>query len=101
MDHEAPPAVDTIHLASIGALGHAFLEEVAGRLVVAVAGQGVVLAGPSEAFVAAMEETLLAHVLVRRLIARRGEAVTLPRAECAALAGMEAEKHRQAMAGAV
>jgi rhamnose utilization protein RhaD (predicted bifunctional aldolase and dehydrogenase) len=76
-------------------------EEVAGRLVVAVAGQGVVLAGPSEAFVAAMEETLLAHVLVRRLIARRGEAVTLPRAECAALAGMEAEKHRQAMAGAV
>jgi hypothetical protein len=38
---------------------------------------------------------------VRRLIARRGEAVTLPRAECAALAGMEAEKHRQAMAGAV
>jgi rhamnose utilization protein RhaD (predicted bifunctional aldolase and dehydrogenase) len=76
-------------------------EQIAGRLTVAVAGRGVVLAGPSEGFVSAMEENLLAHVLVRRLIARRGEALTLPAGEIEFLAGMEAERYRQAMAGAV
>jgi hypothetical protein len=76
-------------------------EQIAGRLVVAVKGLGVVVAGSSEAFLAAMDENLLAHVLVRRLIARRGEAVTLPAPEIACLAEMEAEKYRQAVAGAV
>jgi hypothetical protein len=45
-----------------------------------------------------MEENLLAHVLVRRLIARRGEARPLAEGEVGYLLGMEAEKYRQAVA---
>jgi rhamnose utilization protein RhaD (predicted bifunctional aldolase and dehydrogenase) len=69
-----------------------------GRLMVALAGLGVVLAGPSTAFLEAMEENLLAHVLVRQLIARRGIAQPLPAAEIDYLLSMESEKYRQTVA---
>jgi len=69
------------------------------RMVVAVRGQGVVLAGPSRRTVEAMEENLLAHVLVRWLIAAQREAaVPLPPAEIDYLLGMESERYRQAVA---
>lgn len=73
----------------------------AGRLVVAVAGRGVVVAAASEAFAGAMEATLLAHVLIRRLIARRGAARPLAPEEITYLAEMESERYRQAMVGTV
>jgi hypothetical protein len=69
-----------------------------GRLIIALAGVGVVLAGPSAAFIEAMEENLLAHVLVRQLIARRGAAQPLPPAEIDYLLSMESEKYRQSVA---
>ena len=47
-----------------------------------------------------MEENLLAHVLIRRLIARRGLARSLPPAEVSYLLSMESEKYRQAIAAA-
>jgi rhamnose utilization protein RhaD (predicted bifunctional aldolase and dehydrogenase) len=73
--------------------------DLAGRLAVAVEGLGLVLAGPSEGFVAAMEENLLAHVLVRQLIARAGgEAQALPSAAVEALCAMESETYRRAVA---
>jgi rhamnose utilization protein RhaD (predicted bifunctional aldolase and dehydrogenase) len=68
------------------------------RWAVAVTGLGVVLAAPSERYAAAMEENLLAHVLVRRLIARRGAAQSLPAAEVDYLVNMESEAYRQAVA---
>ncbi|MCC6187618.1 MAG: class II aldolase [Anaerolineales bacterium] len=73
----------------------------AGRLVVAVAGRGVVVAAASEALAEAMEATLLAHVLIRRLVARRGTARPLAPEEVAYLAEMESERYRQAMVGTV
>lgn len=69
-----------------------------GRLIIALPGLGVVLAGPSAAFLDAMEENLLAHVLVRRLIARRGQPQPLPDDEVQYLLGMEAEAYRQRVA---
>jgi rhamnose utilization protein RhaD (predicted bifunctional aldolase and dehydrogenase) len=75
--------------------------DLAGRLAVAVPGHGLFLAGPSVEYVRAMEENLLAHVLIRRLIAQAGGqprpvAVTGVEALCA----MEAEKYRRAIAAA-
>lgn len=70
--------------------------------VTVVAGLGVVLAGASDAAVDAIEETLLAHVLIRRLIARRGQPRTLPGHEIDYLVAMESEHYRSAVAaGAV
>lgn len=70
--------------------------------VIAVAGLGVVLTGASAAAVDATEETLLAHVLVRRLIARRGRPRALPAHEVDYLVAMESEHYRSAIAaGAV
>jgi rhamnose utilization protein RhaD (predicted bifunctional aldolase and dehydrogenase) len=69
-----------------------------GRLIVALRGLGVILAGPSTAFLDAMEENLLAHVLVRRLIARRGEPQPLPDDEVQYLLNMESEAYRQRVA---
>jgi hypothetical protein len=48
-----------------------------------------------------MEENLLAHVLVRQLIARRGAALALPPEEIDYLAEMESEKYRQTIVGTV
>jgi hypothetical protein len=70
-----------------------------GRLAVAVRGQGVVLAGPNLAYLEAMEDSLLAHVLIRRLIARRGEPLTLPAAEVEYLHTMEHEHYRRLVPG--
>lgn len=70
----------------------------AGRLILALRGLGVVLAGPSDAFVDAMEENLLAHILIRRLIARRGVAQPLLPDEIDYLLSMESEKYRQIVA---
>lgn len=70
---------------------------IGGSLAMVVRGHGVVMAGPNERFVEAMEEGLAAHALVRLLIHRRGEPQLLPAAAVDVLANMEAEKHRQAM----
>ena len=69
-----------------------------GRLILAVRGLGVLFAGPSASFLDALEENLLAHVLVRRLIARRGRAQPLPPEEVQYLLSMESEKYRQRIA---
>lgn len=70
-----------------------------GKMLVAVEGLGVVLAGPHLKFLEAMEENLLAHVLVRQLIARRGGcARALPPDEVDYLLSMESEHYRQAVA---
>ncbi len=69
------------------------------KMIVAVAGLGVVLAGPHPKFLDALEENLLAHVLVRQLIARRGRARPLPADEASYLLAMESEHYRQAVAG--
>ena len=66
--------------------------------VVAVAGLGVVLAGPSAAAVDAIDETLLAHVLVRRLVARGGRPRPLPADEVRYLVAMESEHYRAKVA---
>ena len=72
----------------------------AGKAVIALPGLGPILAGPSHAFLDALEENLLAHILVRHLIARRGEAQPLPQPEIDTLANMESEAYRQGIASA-
>jgi hypothetical protein len=70
-----------------------------GRMIVVVAGLGVILVGPHPKFLDAMEENLLAHVLIRQLIARRGgHARSLPPDEVDYLLAMESEHYRQAVA---
>ena len=64
------------------------------KLVVAIEGAGTVLLARSEGLAAAMEEMLLAHILVRMLIARRGSVRTLPQPEVEYLQSMESEKYR-------
>lgn len=76
------------------------VEALPGSMVVALPGLGVALAGPSPAFLDAMEESLLAHVLTRRLIARRGRARSLPSAASDTVLAMESEKYRQGVAAA-
>lgn len=66
--------------------------------LVALRGLGVVLAGPSEGSVQTMAENLVAHVLVRQLLARRGVAQPLASDAVAAILGMEAEAYRRAVA---
>lgn len=62
---------------------------------IAVSGAGVVLAGPSAASVDALEEVLLANLLIRRLAARRGRVIPLPALLVAGLEGLESERHRR------
>jgi hypothetical protein len=76
----------------------AAIESIPDKMIVAVQGLGVVLAGSNPGIVDAMEENLLAHVLIRQLIARRGKPRELPRTEIEYLLSMESEKHRQAIA---
>jgi rhamnose utilization protein RhaD (predicted bifunctional aldolase and dehydrogenase) len=64
------------------------------KLAVAIEGMGTVLLARSEGLAAAMEEMLLAHILVRMLIARRGSVRTLPQHEVEYLQSMESEKYR-------
>ena len=68
------------------------------KMIVVVAGLGVVFVGTSHQMLDAMEETLLAHVLTRQLIARRGLARVLPPVEVKYLLSMESEKYREAVA---
>lgn len=68
------------------------------KMIVVVNGLGVILAGPNHKILDAMEENLLAHVLTRRLIARRGFARPLPLPEIDYLLSMESEKYRQTVA---
>ena len=63
-------------------------------MAIAVEGTGVVLIARNERLVTAMEETLLAHVLIRMLITRRGKVRTLPKSEVDYLKSMESEKYR-------
>lgn len=77
-----------------------FLEESPpDKIVVAVTGTGVVFAASSESTLTVMEENLVAHVLVRRLLARQGQARTLPPSEADRLSSMESERYRQKVAG--
>lgn len=69
-----------------------------GKMIVAVTGLGVIFAGSSHQMLEAMEENLLAHVLIRQLIARRGRARVLPPDEVDYLQSMESEKYREAVA---
>ncbi|MDF1535912.1 MAG: class II aldolase/adducin family protein [bacterium] len=66
------------------------------RLAVAVKGGGTVFGAASPDAVDAMEETLLAHVLVRFLIARlQGHPVFLPEEEIRFIECMESERYRR------
>lgn len=56
---------------------------------------GFVFLAPARAMTDAMEEQLLANVLVRELVARRGVCRPLPQREISALLAMESEKHRR------
>jgi len=64
------------------------------KLAVAVEGAGTVLLARNALLLDAMEEMLLAQILVRTLIARRGSVRTLPAAEVEYLQSMESEKYR-------
>jgi hypothetical protein len=67
-------------------------------MIVALTRLGVIFAGSSHQMLDAMEENLLAHVLIRQLIARRGRARALPPDEIGYLQSMESEKYREAVA---
>jgi rhamnose utilization protein RhaD (predicted bifunctional aldolase and dehydrogenase) len=65
---------------------------------VSLAGLGVVVSAPRPALADALEEMLLGHVLIRRLVAGRGPVRAMPADAIAALAAMESERHRRAVA---
>jgi ribulose-5-phosphate 4-epimerase/fuculose-1-phosphate aldolase len=85
---------------SSASLGRDLPELVPETFAISVPKVGLLLAGRSEVRLRAMEEMLLAQLLVRTLISRRGEAQPLPRHEIEYLAGMESEKYRLSMTGA-
>jgi len=58
-------------------------------------GVGFIFVAGSEAMIQAMEEQLVANVLTRELIARRGVCRSLKQSDIAELLAMESEKHRQ------
>jgi putative hydrolase of the HAD superfamily len=68
------------------------------KTVIVLKDKGVIFLGASPASVDAMEETLLAHALIRTLISRKGSVKRLSDDEINYLASMEAEKHRQKVA---
>ncbi len=68
------------------------------RMAFVIPDEGVVLAGPGEGSVSALEENLLAHLLIRRLVARAGVPLFLPPAEVELVSAMESERFRQAAA---
>jgi rhamnose utilization protein RhaD (predicted bifunctional aldolase and dehydrogenase) len=71
------------------------------KMVFALEGIGTVMMARNEQLLQAMEETLLAHVLVRMLIARRGRPRPLPADEIEYLQNMESERYRIALASGV
>lgn len=70
------------------------LPEAPEKLAVAIEGIGTILLARNESLARAMEETLLAHVLVRILVARRGKIKVLQTEEIEYLQSMESEKYR-------
>ena len=68
------------------------------RSVLSVEGAGVVFIAENRRVAQAMEENLLAAVLIRDLIGRRGRVRELTAADVDCLRNMEAEKYRQAIA---
>ncbi len=64
------------------------------RFTLVLKGLGALLLANNEGLAAAMEETLLAHILIRILVARRGRVRPLPPAEVEYLQKMESEMYR-------
>jgi len=70
------------------------LERPPEKLALAVEGLGTILLARNEGLLVAMEETLLAHALVRILVARQGCVHPLVASEVEYLQNMESEKYR-------
>lgn len=68
------------------------------RFAIVVPRRGILFAGESDALLDAMEESMLAHMLIALLISRKGDPVPLHGASIAALAAMESEKYRRDLA---
>jgi len=71
------------------------------KMIVVIPGLGVVLAAPNQRTLDFMEEYLLARVLTRRLIARRGHPSVLSSNDTGYLEEMESEQYRQSVAATV
>ena len=68
------------------------------RFSIVVPRRGILFAGESDALLDAMEESMLAHMLIALLISRKGTPVPLRSENIAALAAMESEKYRRDLA---
>ena len=68
------------------------------RFSIVVPRRGILFAGDSDALLDAMEESMLAHMLIALLISRKGVPVPLRGESIAALAAMESEKYRRDLA---
>lgn len=90
-----------VHVGSVSeAPGDWFSSRVAAgarRCVALLSGAGVVVAGPEKSL-SAMEESLLAHALVRELVGRVGAVTNLPEAESRYLLSLDSEAYRQRVA---
>lgn len=73
------------------------LEQPPEKFAVVIEGLGTLLAANNESLLTAMEETLLAHILVRILIKGHGCPRALPTQEIHYLQNMESEKYRIAV----
>jgi rhamnose utilization protein RhaD (predicted bifunctional aldolase and dehydrogenase) len=74
------------------------LDSLPQRSVLTIEGAGLLFIGENRRVTDAMEENLLAAVLIRDLISRRGRVQELTAADVDFLRNMEAEKYRQTMA---
>lgn len=72
--------------------------ELAAPHVLFASGRGAVLVAPTPSQADGLEEMLVAHVLVRTLIARKGEPARLPGAAADAIDRLESERYRRAVA---
>lgn len=70
-------------------------EHIPEKMAILLKGRGLILTGPGESFLRAMEENLLANLLIRRLALKVGRLNPLSSAEVAYLDDMESEKYRQ------
>ncbi|MCE1247381.1 MAG: class II aldolase/adducin family protein [Firmicutes bacterium] len=67
------------------------------KFILIVKNQGIIIGAPTGRTIKNMEETLTAHIMVRRLINGRGVPVELPQEEIDFITGMESEKFRSAL----
>jgi ribulose-5-phosphate 4-epimerase/fuculose-1-phosphate aldolase len=67
------------------------------KFILIVKGEGVIIGAPSARTVRNMEETLTAHIMMRKLINGKGKPVELPQEEIDFLMGIESEKFRSSM----